>query len=250
MRRPTPPLTQLTQLAYQAIRRRIVTCALAPGASVSEAGLAEAHGLTLAPVRAALARLTAEGLLVARPRSAHVVAPVTIADALEIYTLREVLQAHATAEACGRVDAEALTALNRSCIKVEGDRTRFIAANTAFHMAVTDAAGSPRLSRLVAELLDLSERIHHLGLQQRNDRPLPPWREPLIGALVSDSPDVACAIMAGHLAVVRTMTLEALLRHPAIRDRELSADRAGDACNMSEMAPVRPALPGRRAGRA
>ena len=52
---------------------------------MSEAQLVERFGFTKAAVRAALARLRAEGLVLAEPRRGHVVAPLTMRDVLEIY---------------------------------------------------------------------------------------------------------------------------------------------------------------------
>ncbi|MGW3087314.1 GntR family transcriptional regulator [Streptomyces sp. NPDC001108] len=61
--------TLLRDTAYEAIRDAIVRGDLPPGAPVRDADLAERLGLSRAPVRDALARLTAEGLVESKPQS-------------------------------------------------------------------------------------------------------------------------------------------------------------------------------------
>lgn len=213
----------LADHAHGLLRQAIMTAVLPPGERLSEGGLAQRFGLTLGPLRAALARLRAEGLLVARPRAGHVVAPVTVDDVLDVYALRRVLQAHATELAAGRVRRARLLELHRACEAAAGDTAAVLRSNRAFHQAVTDAAGSPRLSRLVADLLDHSERMQHLGLAARGGRPLPAWRPALIRALAAGDGAAASSIMQAHLDAIRAMTLEALVANPALRDVPLQA---------------------------
>src|ERR671932_760427 len=92
--------------AYERLRHAIMRLELAPGAGVSEAELVERFGFSKAAVRAALARLRADGLVVAEPRRGHVVAPLTLRDVLEIYDLRLALEPPATQAAAGRLPAD------------------------------------------------------------------------------------------------------------------------------------------------
>src|SRR5206468_7156349 len=62
-------------------------------------------------VRAALARLRAEGLVVAEPRRGHVIAPLTMRDVLEIYDLRLALEPVAAEAAAGAIDERELARL-------------------------------------------------------------------------------------------------------------------------------------------
>src|SRR6185503_17212063 len=74
--------------AHLRLRRAIVRLELPPSTPVSEASLTERFGLSRAAVRAALARLRAEGLVLAEPRRGHVIAPLTLRDVREVYDLR------------------------------------------------------------------------------------------------------------------------------------------------------------------
>ena len=62
--------SSLTDKAYQALRREVLTCALQPGSDISEALLADRLEMSKTPVREALARLRAEGFVKAFPDAA------------------------------------------------------------------------------------------------------------------------------------------------------------------------------------
>ena len=156
--------------AYDRLRRAITTLELPPGAGVSEAQLVEGFGFSKAAVRAALARLRGEGLVVAEPRRGHVVAPLTIRDVLDIYDLRLLLEPPAAEAAADRMPPEELARLQALADPpVDSDDEdsfeRFVAANRAIHLALVEAAGNARASRIVERLLDDSERARRVALR-------------------------------------------------------------------------------------
>lgn len=156
--------------AYERLREAIVRVELEPGTAVSEAQLVERFGFTKAAVRAALARLRAEGLLLAEPRRGHVVAPLTMRDVLEIYDLRLALEpaaAEAAAGAMDRAEVERLQALADPEFDVADAKAveRFLAANREVHLGIVAAAGNERAAQVVARLLDDSERARVLALR-------------------------------------------------------------------------------------
>ena len=156
--------------AYQRLREAIVRVELAPGSPVSEAQLVERFGFTKAAVRAALARLRAEGLVLAEARRGHVVAPLTMRDVLEIYDLRLALEPAAAEAAAGAMDGAELKRLHELAdpqFEVEDARAveRFLAANRAIHLAIVAAAGNQRAAGIIERLLDDSERARILALR-------------------------------------------------------------------------------------
>src|ERR671914_179856 len=156
--------------AYQRLREAIMRLDLAPGAGVSEAQLVDRFGFSKAAVRAGLAQLRAEGLVVAESRRAHVVAPLTMRDVLEIYDLRLQLEPPATEAAAGRIEREELARLQAIAeppVDAEDAHSleRFIAANRTIHLAIVEAAGNRRTVRIVERLLDDSERARRVALR-------------------------------------------------------------------------------------
>jgi DNA-binding GntR family transcriptional regulator len=156
--------------AYERLRKAIVSLALAPGTPVSEAQLVERFGFSKAAVRAALARLRAEGLVQSEPRRGHVVAPLTMRDILDIYDLRLALEPVAAEAAAGAMDERELArlrALAEPTFEVSDAKglERFLAANRAIHLGIVAAAGNQRAARIVERLLDDSERARLVALR-------------------------------------------------------------------------------------
>src|SRR5262245_57475724 len=102
----------LGEVIYGRIRRDIVGCIYVPGETCSESQLAETYGVGKAPVRWALAALSREGLVIARPRQGHTVAPVTLESVNEVFGLRLILEPAAARLAAGRADIALLEELH------------------------------------------------------------------------------------------------------------------------------------------
>jgi DNA-binding GntR family transcriptional regulator len=158
-------VSEKTAEAYARLRHAIVRLELAPGAGVSEAQLVSEFGLSKAAVRAALARLRAEGLVVAEPRRAHVVAPITLRDVLEIYELRLLLEPASAEGAAGRMESEEIRRLQALAEPAVDDIETFLSANRAIHLAITEAAGNRRTARILERLLDDTERVRLVALR-------------------------------------------------------------------------------------
>jgi DNA-binding GntR family transcriptional regulator len=206
--------------AYERLRRAIVRLELAPGAAVSEAQLVDAFGFSKAAVRAALARLRADGLLVAEPRRGHVVAPLTMRDVLEIYDLRLLLEPPAAEAAAARIDRDELARLKALAgPEVDFDDPesveRFMSANRAIHLAIAEAAGNRRTARIVERLLDDSERARLVALRagaaSRGVRARAELQH-VLAALESGDGREAAELMAGTIRAFRDELVESLQR--------------------------------------
>jgi DNA-binding GntR family transcriptional regulator len=124
-----PPLhrverTLLRDTAYEAIRDAIVRGDIPPGATVSNAAVAEQLGLSRAPVRDALARLAEEGLVETKPQSYTRVTQLVLK---EVHDAAEV--ARVVHELATRVAVPLLTAWHVEAMR-EANR-RFAAATKA-----------------------------------------------------------------------------------------------------------------------
>lgn len=218
---------RLSDVAYERIRADVIRCDLPPGAEATESQLALRYGFGKAPVRAALARLCQDGLVQAQARRGYRVVPVTLKDVRDIFALRLIVEPAAAREAAGRVDAARLARLDAACRAgyVPGDSASegaFLAANTAFHVTVAEAAGNRRLTELIANLLDQMERLFHLGLRVR-DRTVEMQHEhrALIEALIEGRAEDAGRIAAEQIEAARKMVLDALLSSPALMQTNL-----------------------------
>jgi len=91
MDQPSAP-RELGQEAYDRIRAAIRDGALPPGLRLTETDLAARFGVSRTPVRQAIARLEAEGLLTHQPRRGLSVTRPDHQQVIELYVMREILE--------------------------------------------------------------------------------------------------------------------------------------------------------------
>jgi DNA-binding GntR family transcriptional regulator len=158
-----------------ALRSDILTGALAPGDQIVQESLAERYGVSRVPLREALKTLESEGQVVYHPHRGYFVAELSVADLLEVYRLRAIFEAEAIRHAVPALaddDVEALADLlaEVDAAAADGDVIGMTAANRRFHFAIFDAAGLPRLSRLLRQLWEATDAYRALYFQAAGNR--------------------------------------------------------------------------------
>src|SRR5947199_9368493 len=93
----------LWQRVYEYLREEIVSDRLAPGTELQEVALSEDLGVSRGPIREAIGRLAAEGLVTVRPRRGAVVRSLSKDEFLELYQVREALEVMAVRRAVPRL---------------------------------------------------------------------------------------------------------------------------------------------------
>ncbi len=202
--RTDPPISTTIAVALvDELRSEITSGALAPGSAVRQAEVAARYGVSTTPVRAALAVLEREGLLVGSPHRGRVVFRPTIDDLRELYDIRIPLEALATEKAVPNLTAEDLSALDVLLARMEeatGDRDRYMLLNREFHSRIYHAADRPRLERTIADMRDASGaylRIHQNLAPDARDTQMDHLA--ILVACKARSPTRAAKAMARHL---------------------------------------------------
>jgi DNA-binding GntR family transcriptional regulator len=85
----------LPELAYRRIRASILSAEIPPGSDLKQEQFAKEYGISRVPLREAMSRLHAEGLILKLPRRGFVVPSLTIAEIIEICELNMVIEEHA-----------------------------------------------------------------------------------------------------------------------------------------------------------
>lgn len=220
----------LTDRAYERIRHDIITCAIAPGAEVSEAQLCTQYKLGKAPVRVALTKLAHDGLVRAIPRRGYMVTQVTIKDIHDVFELRLMLEPAAARMAAGKADTQRLREFDEVCKHgyQPGDiksTTRFLEANKAFHVHIAQATGNSRLSDAIEQLLDEMTRLLHLGLGLRNrSQEVQHEHRALMKALARGDGEAAERICRDQIEAARNMVLSAILTSKSVLNLPLTAE--------------------------
>ena len=155
-------MSKASRKAYDAIRSRILTGEFAPGTHLKEEKLAEICGVSRTPIRDALRALSAEEYVRVVPNHGTYVSEWSDDDIRDIFTLRAILEGHAALLASGRATPghfEELSHLHRTIAVMlekedEPDRDLFVNSNRRFHEIITEAAGSRRLTQMIARLVE------------------------------------------------------------------------------------------------
>src|SRR5438270_12214972 len=102
----------LRESVYESVKRLLMDTDLEPGSRVCIDRLARDLGVSPTPIREALFRCEAEGLVVRRPNAGYTVAPLLDAAGLaDLYDLRLLLEPVAAARAAQRAGPADLAAL-------------------------------------------------------------------------------------------------------------------------------------------
>lgn len=146
---------------YVALRERILEGEYGPGYRLVIDTLADQFGFSALPVREAIRRLEAEGLVVFRPNAGAQVAPADPAQFGESMTVLAVLEGYATASAApflDDTDFDRLRAANTTMVNcMEAlDLLGFSRANREFHLTIYERCPNPHLVEL---LLDTERRL-------------------------------------------------------------------------------------------
>jgi DNA-binding GntR family transcriptional regulator len=197
----------LWQRVYDHLRAEILDGRLEPGTELAETALSEQLGVSRGPLREAIGRLAAEGLVTVRPRRGAVVRSLSEEEFLELYQVREALETMAVKLAVPRLapdDLAALEELNRAmdACGERGDLDRFFEANLAFHARILDASGNRMLVELYRQLLDRlgHYRMRSLTLRGNLRRSVTEHAAILRAAKRGDA-ERAAALMADHIRV-------------------------------------------------
>ncbi len=155
--------TTLSEAAHQAIRRNIITGALAPGSKLVVAALAQALKLSATPINEALAGLEREGLVTYSPHRGYFVRTVTHEDIEETYSVREAFELLAVRNAAKNAEKTVIRELKeilrqaRQSLR-ETDTSRFSDLDLEFHRVIWNSLNNSLATR-VGELIGVQIRL-------------------------------------------------------------------------------------------
>ncbi len=210
----------LSVTAHKRIKRDIICCRLLPGSEVTELDLAERYELGRTPIREALSRLAQEGLVRAIPRWGYQISPITIRDVQDIFALRLLLETEAARLAAGNMDPEKAWRLDAICSAGYDPANpesaeQFLRVNAEFHIAIAQASGNERMTKILAQLLYEMERLFHVGLRIRNrTEEMAHEHRDLVHALLSGDGEASKRIAAAQIETARNMVMDGLLSRP------------------------------------
>lgn len=158
-------------VVYRELHRAILSGELAPNTRIRQSELASAMGVSLIPMREALTRLAADGLVLTRPRLGAYVAALSSDDAYELYAMRSVLEPLAVRNA-GNVTGPSSWVDARRVLReldTATDPVRYAELNAAFHLALYAPCAMPRLLRSIQQIWDSTVRYSSFWMLNMSD---------------------------------------------------------------------------------
>lgn len=157
--RPVARLS-LLESVYESLKGMLMDHRLEPDARLSIEGLARSLEVSPTPVREALSRLEAEGLVVRRPNTGFAVAPSPTREQLaNIFDLRLMVEPSCAARAAQHRDDELITVLRACQAELQpvrgddySDYRAFAAADARLHNTLAESSGNPLVQELLLRL--------------------------------------------------------------------------------------------------
>lgn len=210
--------TTSAERALSALHELILGGELAPGARLGEAELAQRLRVSRTPVREALSRLAAEGLVEIVPNRGARVTTWTVAELEGVFELRASLEPQLTGYAAAKVtreDMELLDDLARQMLAVGSpgpgqDLDALVPLNRAFHDRLVQAAGHPALATALAAAIrpPIVRRNFHAYDAASLRRSLAHHAE-IVAALRAGDARWAQAVMTAHIGNARAVMVRA-----------------------------------------
>lgn len=154
----------LPDMAHDHLRQRIFAGTVKAGQPLRQEDVARQLGISRVPVREALKRLEAEGLVEFRPRRGYIVATLDPEEITEIFEIRTILEKQAGGLAAASRREEDIAAIETLLRAMDGALTtspesieRFARLNREFHARLAACSGRAKLCRLMDMLRDQVE---------------------------------------------------------------------------------------------
>lgn len=201
---PKSPLGTAGQHTLDALRTAIVSGQLRPGDRIRQDEVAESFGVSIAPLREALAVLEKEGQVTYLPRRGYFVAELHISDLQEIYELRAILEERAVRAALPQFEEDAVERIRlaaRDCAVAAkvGDVTAELQANRRFHLGLLESIDHPHTLRLIRQLWDSTEAYRALYYNSPDERRITlDAHTRILAALDRDDVDALVAELHSH----------------------------------------------------
>lgn len=209
------PLAEELNLADQAharLRRLILMRELPGGTFVVEGKLAEQLNISRTPMREAILRLAAEGLLVKHGSRSFAVRRVMPAEFFQSMRLRELLECEAIRLSMGKISAETIGEIKVEIARLATAATQARAhwdADDRIHLMFCDNSGNPVLAAMVRQLR-VTSRLFEISSPFRRVREDGAEHLVILDAYAANDVEAATSGMRRHLQNLAAEALQIL----------------------------------------
>lgn len=204
-------MAEAVDKAYRSIREGILRGLYAPGTHIRAQDLAASTGLSRTPVREAMRRLHAEGMIQIHPNRGAFVSSWSERDIVQIYDLRVLLEGFAAQSAASTITEPQLAELKAQADEMSGlveeeppPYEAIAEVNNRFHRGILAACGNSRMEDLLSAIVEVPITIRTFRHYSRADlRRSAAQHHDLVTALAAGDGDWARSVMATHILSAR-----------------------------------------------
>ena len=195
------------KFVYQFLKNEILSLEIAPGTPLDETTLSQRFSMSRSPIREAIVRLSADGLVETLSNRSTIVAPVKLSEFPRYVEALDFLQRintrlaakHRTAE---DIDLMLLYAKRFEDACSSDNHLEMSESNRDFHMAVAAAGKNSYLAHAYGQLLDEGRRILHMHFtyiqSSSTDRLLTSEHFDIVKAIQSSDVELADQLAHAH----------------------------------------------------
>ena len=212
---PKKPKGTGSTYVYDQVRAEILELQLMPGTHLDESEMSRRLGVSRSPVREAIIRLAAEGLVETLRNRSAVVAPVDMLELPAYFDALTIIYRLTSRSAANRADSNVIDQLDRIQDKLEqaladGNPLAMMDLNRTFHQTVAECANNRWFMQWQRSLLDQGQRYFRLYAKHYGDH-VPPshveYHRSIIKALRSGDAEAADAASAADAEIIRVQLL-------------------------------------------
>lgn len=207
-----------------ALRTEILTGALSPGDRIRVRELEESFGVSHIPIREALRRLGAEGLVEMAPNGATLVSGIALEDLSGLYDLRRLVECEYARRAAPLFDAAGLVEVDAAIAELDShareiDSPEFWESHNRFHRTLLGPALNTWADRVLSQIWQSSERYVRLFITTFGDQGIQmAEHHEMVAACRSGDGDALSALLARHLSRTEETVREGYLALRANED--------------------------------
>ncbi|MFB9378709.1 GntR family transcriptional regulator [Kineococcus gynurae] len=197
-----------TDAAYDALLEMLMSAQVEPGAPLRTEALAAEIGVSATPVREALARLEATGLVLRSARRGYRAAPLLSGEELrQLVEVRLLVEPGIAAMACRRTGPGFLERL-RAVVREQREAPTgpgyprfkaYLEADWSFHVLLAEGSGNPFVRRTLDSFRGFVQRLHQVEDHVEDAQESAAEHTAIADAIAAGDAEAAAEAMRAHL---------------------------------------------------
>jgi DNA-binding GntR family transcriptional regulator len=212
----TPGKRTLGSDVFEALRKMAISYEMKPGERLNELDLAEKLGVSRTPVREALKRLAAEGLLMESSRG-YVRRPLEIQEMFNLYEARVAIERECFRLAFERATEEDLRDISdylKASMHVPADTNieQLVELDEGFHLRIAAMSKNAELKRILISLNERIRFIRWIDMENvgRDSTQKEHWE--IVNALLDRDMERGLARISSHISVRREQIVDKITK--------------------------------------